>query len=317
MLTHKKGQSATEAAVLIAFLTFFLIVTLASVSDDLVHATDDRFTAQLLELADVIEQEATIAFSSENGYYHGFILPPTLNGKAYSVGLMNSSSIGSQVNITLLYVASASGRVNLNVTKVLARDVLGTVKVGRNSVRKENGIVIFLPLRKFIGEPCDANSECLSDVCGTDADSDTYLVFGTGTCQAALTQLDCLDSNANVHPGQTAYFGTPYGGSSFDYNCDTLETIEPGSEDSLDNCDTQGGHCPGCGTPIKAKEFNPACSPTSCGGIKNSCDVQFYLSSCAISLAVVRSCGLVDYCAGDKGIISATLFTEAAPVGCH
>ena len=37
----KKGQSANEAMMLITMLTFFLIATLAAVSDDLIRASDD------------------------------------------------------------------------------------------------------------------------------------------------------------------------------------------------------------------------------------------------------------------------------------
>ena len=39
---------------------------------------------------------------------------------------------------------------------------------------------------------------------------------------------DCLDSNANVHPGQATYFNTPYtngaGVASYDYDCSGVET---------------------------------------------------------------------------------------------
>ena len=36
----KKGQSANEAAMLIMFMTFFLIITLAAVSDDIIKASN-------------------------------------------------------------------------------------------------------------------------------------------------------------------------------------------------------------------------------------------------------------------------------------
>lgn len=42
--------------------------------------------------------------------------------------------------------------------------------------------------------------------------------------QAGFVQnnTDCFDQLSSVHPGQTAYFTTPYGANSFDYNCDNV-----------------------------------------------------------------------------------------------
>lgn len=142
----KKGQSANEAAMLITFLTFFLIITLAAVSDDIISASDNNYKKMIQDIADVIEQEAKIAFSSENGYFHAFTLPPTLNGQPYVTSILNSTSISSQTNMTLVGVASKRPNVPINVTKVLPRDVRGNLVRGKNTVRKEQGIVIFRPI---------------------------------------------------------------------------------------------------------------------------------------------------------------------------
>ncbi|MBI2140821.1 hypothetical protein HYU16_00190 [Candidatus Woesearchaeota archaeon] len=142
----KKGQSANEAMMLITMLTFFLIATLAAVSDDLIRASDDNYKALLQDLADFLEQEAQIAFASENGYFHSFALPPTLDGQPYITSITNSTSISSQTNITILTVASKRPNVQLNATKALARDVRGSIVRGRNTLRKERGIVEFRPL---------------------------------------------------------------------------------------------------------------------------------------------------------------------------
>ena len=65
----------------------------------------------------------------------------------------------------------------------------------------------------------------------TDADGDHYPATTTlsatpgtnlvriGTL-SSLTSTDCYDSNANAHPGQTAFFTTDRGDGSYDYNCD-------------------------------------------------------------------------------------------------
>jgi hypothetical protein len=50
--------------------------------------------------------------------------------------------------------------------------------------------------------------------------------YSTPTCSGSSlpagwssNYTDCYDSNANVHPGQTSYFGDSYGGGSFDWDC--------------------------------------------------------------------------------------------------
>src|SRR3989338_7074728 len=138
----RKGQSANEAMMLITMLTFFLIATLASVSDDLIRASDDNYRALLQDLADFVEQEVQIAFGSENGYFHSFTLPQTLNGLPYTIGMINSTSLGDQANITILFVASANKNIPLNITRVLARGIHGNLVVGRVFIKKEGGSVI-------------------------------------------------------------------------------------------------------------------------------------------------------------------------------
>jgi hypothetical protein len=60
-----------------------------------------------------------------------------------------------------------------------------------------------------------------------DSDGDTYGVRGATQCwcedgswpYTGLDSTDCYDSNANAHPGQTAYFTADRGDGSWDYNC--------------------------------------------------------------------------------------------------
>lgn len=156
----KKGQSANEAAVLITFLTFFLIVTLAAISDDIITASDNNYKTLIQDVADVIEQEARIAFSSENGYYHAFTLPAQLNGQPYITSILNSSLISSQANMTIIAVASKRPNVQINVTKVLPREVLGNLVRGQNTVRKEQSRVIFRPTPLTASQQADCGAGC-------------------------------------------------------------------------------------------------------------------------------------------------------------
>jgi cysteine-rich repeat protein len=104
-------------------------------------------------------------------------------------------------------------------------------------------------------DTCDAASGCVHTDNGTgqfwyaDCDRDGYAAGELGSMQSCVTpsgppavcgagggwtsqrpitgQIDCLDANANVHPGATAYqpsaiAGVP-AGVDFDYNCDAVE----------------------------------------------------------------------------------------------
>ncbi len=64
-----------------------------------------------------------------------------------------------------------------------------------------------------------------------DGDSDTYGVAGSTQCwcesgsypYTGTNSNDCYDSNANVNPAQSGYFGSNRGDGSFDYNCSGSE----------------------------------------------------------------------------------------------
>ncbi len=160
---NKRGQSANEAAVIISFMTFFLIVTLAAISDDLISASDNNNRALIIDMAYVIEQEAKIAQSAEGGYFHQFTLPPTLNGLPYAVSITNSSTIGDQINVTILGVA-LNKQNGINVTRALSRDVQGNLVRGQNTVIKEGGIVIFRPVRLSAAQETECGTTCSGTV---------------------------------------------------------------------------------------------------------------------------------------------------------
>lgn len=81
---------------------------------------------------------------------------------------------------------------------------------------------------KANGVACTADAQCVSGICGTNADGDSYfsLAFGhTGTCQASsLPYTDCYDANATVYPGSATCMAVDRGDGSFDYNCSSSES---------------------------------------------------------------------------------------------
>jgi hypothetical protein len=139
---------------------------------------------------------------------------------------------------------------------------------------------------------------CVAATWYLDADSDGYTIGlvadqtkdqcdspGAGWRQGtALGGNDCLDTNADVHPGQTEFFATPYAqtsmGPAFDYNCDGEEKYETALANGppeactlgdgtckmftkyTDYEDSPGSH--GCGGLLDAISCGPAASGTGC-----------------------------------------------------
>lgn len=83
---------------------------------------------------------------------------------------------------------------------------------------------------------------------------------------------DCLDTNANVFPGQTAYFTTAIPGmaGNYDYNCDGIESRQYGCGPSGGGC---ASGCPGGYAPYDASTNPNGCRFTC---ILGSCFVTSY-----------------------------------------
>lgn len=82
----------------------------------------------------------------------------------------------------------------------------------------------------------------------------------------SVSSTDCYEGNPNVFPGQTQYFTVHRGDSSFDYNCDSVET--KGYDICTCSCSndclatpvctfTTGSYAAACGTSVVS-------GPTSC-----------------------------------------------------
>jgi len=151
-------------------------------------------------------------------------------------------------------------------------------------------------LCKSDGSGLDACTGCVSADAGAtcpasarkvyyhDVDQDSYgSITDTQTaCESpgadwVLQGGDCDDANADVHPGQTTYFPTPYtiGSSvSFDYDCDGQETQDPAggpvlAADPTCTGNPQQGPCTGpsgyWATARTGAGVNPYCGSASYG----------------------------------------------------
>ena len=135
----KKAQVANETALIIGFMTLFLIIFMAVISDKLVSATDDRTRETVEDLADVIESELVLAANSEEGYSRTFTLPFSLDGRPYSLRFFNISD--TDANFTQLVVGIDVTGGEYTAFRVLPSNIRATLAVGDNFVRKHQGIV--------------------------------------------------------------------------------------------------------------------------------------------------------------------------------
>jgi len=203
MIIGKKGQSAVEAASIFALFTFFMVITLAAVSDNIIKASDNNYNALLQDTADFVQEEARMAAASGNGYYHEFFLPTTLNNQPYEIGFINSTSISS--NISILFVSSVNPKVPINVTRVMGKDVRGNLAVGKVSVTKENGIVIIrsVPAPRVLGVAPSSgptNGGTLVTIIGKYFTATPTVLFGNAN-SPAVSFVDANTLTAVTPPG--------------------------------------------------------------------------------------------------------------------
>lgn len=152
--------------------------------------------------------------------------------------------------------------------------------------------------KTFLGAATIVLSICGSFTCGDDSsgpstddadpDGDGYLAGscgGSGGEQggggALPCSFDCYDTNADAHPGQTAWFETNRGDGSFDYNCDGIEEPEWPDHGS---CYVMSGQC-GPFTEGWYSSSAPACGEsgswlTSCVAMGAGCVTEARIQAC-------------------------------------
>ncbi|MHB8877990.1 MAG: hypothetical protein ACYC8T_30205 [Myxococcaceae bacterium] len=131
---------------------------------------------------------------------------------------------------------------------------------------------------------------------GPDVDADTFHA-GTGVstctgaaCPAGTSSLrDCYDSNANAKPGQLGYFDVNRGDSSFDYDCDGLQSKSPAWD-----CVTSYAGVAGCVAPSSAYTgqrgyvgASPACGVA---GTYRTC-ASWSNATCSSAIFQYATCG--------------------------
>lgn len=168
--------------------------------------------------------------------------------------------------------------------------VVTPLDTASNSLAEVDSISLrlFFDVGSFDCAPMDATSQMLlSGYVDQDGDSHGAGSAAT-TCvgwdlppRTAVRGGDCDDANANVFPGQTAYFTTPRANGSYDYDCDVLETQRTYSDCSSCVADATNTFC----------QSSCAASPVAACGVTGSHQTCSAVLPCSLApSSLVQPC---------------------------
>lgn len=126
MLDIKKGQGATEFAVIFGFVLFAFVMFLAIIQSNQGERNKDRARLLLQNTALDVQDEINLAAESSDGYIREFKVPDEILGKDYEINLTSGRV---QASLDGYYVSY----------KVFS--VTGNIQKGNNLIKKENGVV--------------------------------------------------------------------------------------------------------------------------------------------------------------------------------
>jgi hypothetical protein len=124
---HKKrGQAAIEFIILIVILFSVFMVYTVSTRTKMDEIRDEKEYVLLRDAVKMAQNEIFTAVKVEDGYLREFELPETLELINYTINLTDDIIIGNTEN---------------HEYAVMVPNVNGTLKKGKNTITKEDGIV--------------------------------------------------------------------------------------------------------------------------------------------------------------------------------
>lgn len=219
--------------------------------------------------------------SFDTGSGSGYTTGNVALSASCDVGLSGYSPVDGVESGNLSFSAALTLQVDANATLVINSGY--SISMANGTIAMASGAKILLA----------------TDMCGTDADGDGYLKQSAWTAasscasvsltsRASITKQygfnDCDDNNANVHPGQTAWFTSATTDTgSWDYNCDgSVEDYYsstyqvPAITCNSNTCATGScvsgsgsqnlGYVPSCGSTFQMLSSCSSVSTVSCGG---------------------------------------------------
>ena len=128
-MKNKTGQSAIEFFILIGVVLFFFVIFLFAIESQGADKARERLNLAGKEIALSVQDEIIFASESSDGYIREFDIPDKMDG-------------GEDYNINLtegfVYLKSTDGKYALALPVL---NVTGNVNKGKNTIKKDNGIV--------------------------------------------------------------------------------------------------------------------------------------------------------------------------------
>jgi uncharacterized protein (UPF0333 family) len=160
----KKAQFSLEFLLLLAVMFIIFTGFLAVTTTKILNAKDRERQQIAEDIAVTVRDEIEFANSLQDGYERTFTLPPKINGNTYTVTVLDNR----EIVVTYL---------DKEHVEFLPGGISGTVDVGLNTVRKENGIV-------YLSNSKDISFFVLKDV----ASALTFKENGNAVLQGTLQQ---------------------------------------------------------------------------------------------------------------------------------
>ena len=125
---YKKGQTAVEFIILIAFVLFVFTAFFILVQSNMSDKINENQVRQIKELALAVQDEINLASDSTEGYYRTFKIPEKIGNTEYTLNITEG----------FVYVRTSNEK---NAIALPVREITGNILKGDNSIRKNGGIV--------------------------------------------------------------------------------------------------------------------------------------------------------------------------------
>jgi len=146
----KNAQSAVEAAIIISIMTLMLIVFLLVIFEKNIEVNEQRQQRLIDDIAFIVKAEAGMAVKAEDGYNRTFNLPEELENWAYSIQLIDSSVL---INHTEIILSLENPNAPYENAVILPKNVLGEICRGKNTMTKQEGLVVISCNRPAVPAP--------------------------------------------------------------------------------------------------------------------------------------------------------------------
>lgn len=128
-MKNKIGQSAIEFFILVGVVMFFFVTFLFAIESQGADKAQERINLAGRDIALSVQDEIIFASESSDGYMREFDVPDKMDGGVdYEINLLDG----------YVYLKSVDGRYALALPVL---NVTGNVNKGKNTIKKNNGIV--------------------------------------------------------------------------------------------------------------------------------------------------------------------------------